>query len=61
MSTQLEEDLGGTIEEALPSALFRVKLDEQDGGDLSTVGDLLALVERRVIEVREATERGTAS
>ncbi len=29
---------------------FRVKLQEEDGGDLLTVGDLLALVERRVNE-----------
>ena len=30
---------------------FKVKLEEQDGGDLLTVGDLLTLVERRIIEV----------
>lgn len=30
---------------------FRVKLQEEDGGDLSTVADLLSLVERRVTEV----------
>jgi len=29
---------------------FRVKLDEEDGGELSTVGDLVALVCRRVGE-----------
>jgi acyl carrier protein len=29
---------------------FRVKLEEQDGGELATVSDLLALVERRVNE-----------
>lgn len=29
---------------------FRVKLDEEDGGELSTVGDLVALVCRRAGE-----------
>ena len=31
---------------------FRVKLQEEDGGDLTTVADLLSLVERRVTEVQ---------
>lgn len=29
---------------------FRVRLNEEDGGDLSTVGDLLSLVEQRITE-----------
>ena len=29
---------------------FRVRLDEEDAGDLSTVGDLLSLVEQRITE-----------
>ena len=40
---------------------FRVKLEEQDSGDLSTVGDLLALVERRVSEVAGTENVGAAS
>ncbi len=33
---------------------FRVKLQEEDGGHLATVKDLLTLVERRVVEARQA-------
>ena len=37
---------------------FRVKLQEEDGGDLATVDDLLSLVERRVTEAPSEPQLG---
>ena len=37
---------------------FRVKLQEEDGGDLATVDDLLSLVERRVTETPSEPQLG---
>ena len=53
------DSMGLTIVAVGLENTFRVKLDEEDAGELVTVADFLSLVERRVIEARLA-EAGAA-